>query len=86
MKPRNFTRLPQYQSTDQRNYDIDYIRRPEPIVVHQVIPLEAPVPVAAPDATFGWHHLFARILFDKIEKEYITCRTVNYYRNAIPIS
>ena len=86
MEPGSFTSEPQYQRPDQRNSDIDYIRKPEPIIVPQVAPVVAPVPVAAPAATFGWDHLFARRLFDKMGREYLTCRSVDYYRNAIPIA
>lgn len=31
MEPGSFTSEPQYQRPDQRNSDIDFIRRPEPI-------------------------------------------------------
>ena len=52
MEPGSFTSEPQYQRPDQRNSDIDYIRRPEPIVAPQVVPAVVPavvptVPVAA---------------------------------------
>ena len=45
MEPGSFTSEPQYQRPDQRNSDIDYVRRPEPIVPAQ--PMGGAVPVPA---------------------------------------
>ena len=72
MEPGSFTSEPQYQRPDQRNSDIDYIRRPEPVQAPAVVPGVAPVP---PAPEFGWDPLFARRLFDKMGREYITCNT-----------
>ena len=44
MEPGSFTSEPQYQRPDQRNSDIDYIRRPEPVQAPAVVPGVAPVP------------------------------------------
>ena len=57
MEPGSFTSEPQYQRPDQRNSDIDYIRRPEPVQAPAVVPGVAPVP---PAPEFGWDPLFAR--------------------------
>ena len=81
MEPGSFTSEPQYQRPDQRNSDIDYIRRPEPVQAPAVVPGVAPVP---PAPEFGWDPLFARRLFDKMGREYITCNRLDYYGNGIP--
>ena len=75
MEPGSFTSEPQYQRPDQRNSDIDYIRRPEPVQAPAVVPGVAPVP---PAPEFGWDPLFARRLFDKMGREYITCNRLDY--------
>jgi len=87
MEPGSFTSEPQYQRPDQRNSDIDFIRRPEPIAAPQVVPAVAPVPVpaVAPTVNYGWDPLFARRLFDKMGREYLTCNRLDYYGNAIPL-
>ena len=82
MEPGSFTSEPQYQRPDQRNSDIDYIRRPEPVQAPAVVPGVAPVP---PAPEFGWDPLFARRLFDKMGREYITCNRLDYYGNGIPL-
>ena len=82
----SFTSEPQYQRPDQRNSDIDYIRRPEPIIVPQAVQPIAPVPVpVAPAPEFGWDPTFAKRLFNKMGREYITCRRVDTFGNAIPL-
>ena len=86
MEPGSFTSEPQYQRPDQRNSDIDYIRRPEPIIVPQAVQPIAPVPVpVAPAPEFGWDPTFAKRLFNKMGREYITCRRVDTFGNAIPL-
>ena len=82
MEPGSFTSEPQYQRPDQRNSDIDYIRRPEPVQAPAVVPGVAPVP---PAPEFGWDPLFARRLFDKMGREYITCNRLDYFGNGIPL-
>ena len=79
----SFTSEPQYQRPDQRNSDIDYVRRPEPIVT-PVAPVVVPTPVIpAPITEYGWDPTFARRLFDKMGREYINCNRLNFYGNAI---
>ena len=87
MEPGSFTSEPQYQRPDQRNSDIDYIRRPEPIVAPMPVPAVAPVPVpiAAPTIDYGWDATFARRLFDKMGRDYLTFNPIDYYGNAIPL-
>ena len=86
MEPNSITSEPQYQRPDQRNSDIDYIRRPEPIIVPQAVQPIAPVPVpVAPAPEFGWDPTFAKRLFNKMGREYITCRRVDTFGNAIPL-
>ena len=86
MEPGSFTSEPQYQRPDQRNSDIDYIRRPEPIIVPQAVQPIAPVPVPVATAPeFGWDPTFAKRLFNKMGREYITCRRVDTFGNAIPL-
>ncbi len=64
MEPNSFTSEPQYQRPDQRNSDIDYIRRPEPIIVQQpvaqpVVSPVVPVPVA-PINTYAYDGSFEK--------------------------
>ena len=81
----SFTSEPQYQRPDQRNSDIDYVRRPEPIVT-PVAPVVVPTPVIpAPITEYGWDPTFARRLFDKMGREYINCNRLDFYGNAIPL-
>ena len=56
MEVGSFTSEPQYQRPDQRNSDIDFIKRPEPIVPPPVVQPIAPVvaPVVAPAPEYGW--------------------------------
>ena len=90
MEPNSFTSEPQYQRPDQRNSDIDYIRRPEPIIVQAPVAQPVPVPVAPvvptqPRIEYGWEPMFARRLFAKMGREYLTCNRIDYYGNAIPL-
>ena len=86
MEPASFTSEPQYQRPDQRNSDIDYIRRPEPIIVGPQQPVVQPVPVPVrARQEYGWDPLFAQRLFRKMGAEYLTCNRVDYYGNAIPL-
>ena len=87
METGSFTSEPQYQRPDQRMSDIDYIRRPEPIVAPQpVVPVVAPVVAPVPTGVeYGWDPLFARRLFDKMGREYITCQRIDCFGNAIPL-
>ena len=84
MEPGSFTSEPQYQRPDQRNSDIDYIRRPEPVVIPQVVPQVAPVPVV-PTTRFGYDGSFAKRLLGKFGTDVITVRQLDYYSNAIPL-
>ena len=58
MEPNSFTTEPQYQRPDQRNSEIDYIRRPIPIIIPQpapvTVPVPAPVPVITPINKFAY--------------------------------
>jgi len=81
MEPGSFTSEPQYQRPDQRNSDIDYIKRPEPVVV-------APAAVAPPvdlSPLYGFDPYFANRLFNKMGREYLTCNRLDYLGNAIPL-
>ena len=87
MEPGSFTSEPQYQRPDQRNSDIDYIRRPEPIIVaqpaQQVI---APVPPVVPVGNvFGYDGSFASRLLGKFGTDVLTWNQLDYYANAIPL-
>ena len=87
MEPNSFTSEPQYQRPDQRNSDIDYIRRPEPVVIAPPVTTPAVVPVGpvAPGIEYGFDPTFAKRLFSKMGREYLTCNRLDYYGNAIPL-
>ena len=85
MEPNSFTSEPQYQRPDQRNSDIDYIRRPEPLVVPSPAAVPVPVTAAAPGIEYGYDPTFAKRLFAKMGREYLTCNRLDYYGNAIPL-
>jgi succinate-acetate transporter protein len=54
--------------------------------VPQAVQPIAPVPVpVAPAPEFGWDPTFAKRLFNKMGREYITCRRVDTFGNAIPL-
>ena len=90
MEPNSFTTEPQYMRPDQRMSDIDYIRRPEPIIIQpppQVVAPPVPVPVqpVAPGIEYGYDPTFARRLFAKMGREYLICNRIEYYGNSIPL-
>ena len=90
MEPNSFTSEPQYMRPDQRMSDIDYIRRPEPIIIQPPTPVVAPpvpVPVqpVAPGIEYGYDPTFARRFFAKLGREYLICNRVEYYGNSIPL-
>ena len=62
MEVGSFTSEPQYQRPDQRNSDIDYIRKPEPIVVPQPVPVPVVAPVPAPVSQYGYDGSFGKRL------------------------
>ena len=84
MEPNSFTSEPQYQRPDQRNSDIDYIRRPEPIILQQQ-PVAGPIPVAAPVSTYAYDGSFGKRLINKFGSEVLTWKQLDYYANAIPL-
>ena len=81
MEPGSFTSEPQYQRPDQRNSEIDYVRRPEPIVAAQ--PVGGVVPVAAPQ--YAYDGSFASRLLGKFGHDILTWNQLDYYGNAIPL-
>ena len=89
MEPNSFTSEPQYQRPDQRNSDIDYIRRPEPIIIQQPVaqPVVAPVvPVpVAPINTYAYDGSFGKRLLGKFGSEVLVWKQMDYYANAIPL-
>ena len=86
-EPNSFTSEPQYQRPDQRNSDIDYIRRPEPIILQQPVQpaVPVPVPVSAPVNQYAYDGSFGRRLIGKFCSEILTWRQMDYYANAIPL-
>ncbi len=80
MEPGSFTSEPQYQRPDQRNSDIDYVRRPEPIVPAQ--PMGAAVPVPA---GYAYDGSLAKRLLGKFGTDILTWNQLDYYGNAIPL-
>lgn len=91
MEPNSFTSEPQYTRPDQRMSDIDYIRRPNPIIIQpapQVVAPPVPVPAVgpvAPGIEYGYDPTFARRLFAKMGREYLICNRIEYYGNSIPL-
>ena len=88
MEVGSFTSEPQYQRPDQRNSDIDFIKRPEPIIPPQpmAVPAVVPVPVpVAPTAQFGYDGSFAKRLLGKFGTDVLTWNQLDYYANAIPL-
>ena len=80
MEPGSFTSEPQDQRPDQRNSDIDYVRRPEPIVPAQ--PMEGAVPVPA---GYAYDGSLAKRLLGKFGTDILTWNQLDYYGNAIPL-
>ena len=80
MEPGSFTSEPQDQRPDQRNSDIDYVRRPEPIVPAQ--PMGAAVPVPA---GYAYDGSLAKRLLGKFGTDILTWNQLDYYGNAIPL-
>jgi hypothetical protein len=68
--------------------DIDYIRRPEPIVAPQVVaPVVAPVPMVAPaENLYGYDGSFGRRLLGKFGTDVLTFNQLDDYANAIPLA
>lgn len=87
MEPNSFTSEPQYQRPDQRNSDIDYIRRPEPIVIQQPVQaaVPVPVPVAAPINQYAYDGSYGKRLIGKFGSEVLNWHRMDYYANAIPL-
>ena len=87
MEPGSFTSEPQYQRPDQRNSDIDYIRRPEPIVIQQPVQaaVPVPVPVAAPINQYAYDGSYGKRLIGKFGSEVLNWHRMDYYANAIPL-
>ena len=87
MEPNSFTSEPQYQRPDQRNSDIDYIRRPEPIIIQQPVPaaVPVPVPVPAPINQFAYDGSYGKRLISKFGSEVLNWHRMDYYANAIPL-
>ena len=63
-----------------RNSDIDYVRRPEPIVPAQ--PMEGAVPVPA---GYAYDGSLAKRLLGKFGTDILTWNQLDYYGNAIPL-
>ena len=89
MEPNSFTTEPQYQRPDQRNSEIDYIRRPIPIIIPQpapvTVPVPAPVPVITPINKFAYDGSFGQRFINKFGGEILTWRQLDYYANSIPL-
>jgi len=89
MEPNSFTTEPQYQRPDQRNSEIDYIKRPIPIIIPQPTPVTAPVPAPVPVITpinkFAYDGSFGQRFINKFGREILTWRQLDYYANAIPL-
>ena len=90
MEPNSFTSEPQYQRPDQRNSDIDYIRRPEPLIIQQPVapvpvPVAAPMPNIVPVNTYAYDGSFGKRLINKFGAEVLTWHQMDFYANAIPL-
>ena len=83
MEPNSFTSEPQYQRPDQRNSDISYIRRPDPIINQPVQPVY-PVPGPGPEI-FGYDGTLGKRLLDKFGRDILTWHQMDFYANAIPL-
>jgi len=80
MEPGSFTSEPQYQRPDQRNSDIDYIKRVD-------VPIANPGPAVAPIITnqYAYDGSFGKRLLDKFGTDTLTWHQMNYCANAIPL-
>ena len=87
MEVGSFTSEPQYQRPDQRNSDIDFIKRPEPIMPPQpmAVPAVVPVPVPVPTSQFGYDGTFGKRLLGRFGTDVLTWNQLDYYANAIPL-
>ena len=92
MEPNSFTSEPQYQRPDERNSDIDYIRRPEPIIIGapaSPMPITAPVPVTVPVVEpvneYAYDGTFGKRLLDKFGRDILVWNQLDFYGNAIPL-
>ena len=88
MEVGSFTSEPQYQRPDQRNSDIDFIKRPEPIAVPQPVPVPVPAVVPVPAQTgpqYGYDGSFGKRLLGKFGTDVLTWNQLDYYANAIPL-
>ena len=83
MEPNSFTSEPQYQRPDQRNSDISYIRRPDPIINQPVQPVY-PIPGPGPDI-YGYDGTLGKRLLDKFGRDILTWHQMDFYANAIPL-
>jgi len=68
--------------------DIDYIRRPEPIVAPQIVsPVVAPVPIFTPTANlYSYDASFGGRLLGKFGTDVLTFNQLDDYANAIPLA
>ena len=68
--------------------DIDYIRRPEPIVAPQIVsPVVAPVPIFTPTANlYSYDASFGGRLLGKFGTDVLTFNQLDDYTNAIPLA
>ena len=85
MEVGSFTSEPQYQRPDQRNSDIDFIKRPEPIMPPQPMAVPAVVPVPVPTSQFGYDGTFGKRLLGRFGTDVLTWNQLDYYANAIPL-
>jgi len=86
MEPNSFTSEPQYQRPDERNSDINYIRRLDPINIEQPVPAAVPVPKPiAPINQYAYDGSFGRKLVSKFGSEVLTWNQLDYYANEIPL-
>ena len=89
MDPNSFTSEPQYQRPDQRNSDIDFIRKLEPVAIPNITPVVAPVPVPtgpiAPTLEYGWDPTFVQRFLQRMEKENLQCTRLYDFGNSIPL-
>ena len=85
MEPNSITSEPQYQRPDQRNSDIDYIRRPEPIIVGGPAVPTAVAPAVVPVNEYAYDGTFGKRLLDKFGRDILVWNQLDFYGNAIPL-